>query len=391
DLEGVANRRKAFTVSCQREEYFVKGLNRVLSIDGHDKLSRFSFEIYGAIDAYSHYIVWYYVDISNRTAVSVNKQYLRLLRTTLCMSKLICSNKGMEIVLLAQSHITLRRANKPDLPFHKAYSYGKSTKNQRIEAWWNLLMEGQTQEWKVFFAELEEEGQFDGGDIDKSCLQYIYMDIICSHIHQFIAIHNSHSISEQCLRSHYLPTGQPFLLYHYPEGVRDYKEPVNIDTLAALKAEVKDFNLDQYLSEETLKLYAHLLSTSRYPLEFIYGNMQHKSAYIFLREKVADYIQNGEEIKLFNSPTGAEDWIQAHYNHEIERHQDQDHSMVIEDTDNEGINEEGIEESESDRIVPGEGELKVEKGKESEYFWESLGDEEDSNELEINDGYFLDL
>ena len=94
DPEGVAQRGKAFATTHRRKEYFVKGPNRVLSIDGHDKLSRFGFEIYGAIDAYSRYIVWCYVGISNRTAVSVNKQYLRLLRNTLHMPKLICSDKG---------------------------------------------------------------------------------------------------------------------------------------------------------------------------------------------------------------------------------------------------------------------------------------------------------
>jgi len=94
DPEGVAARGKAFATSRRRKEYFVKGPNRVLSIDGHDKLSRFRFEIYGAIDAYSRYIVWCCVGISNRTAVSVNKQYLRLLRSTLHMPKLIRSDKG---------------------------------------------------------------------------------------------------------------------------------------------------------------------------------------------------------------------------------------------------------------------------------------------------------
>ena len=78
----------------ERQEFQIQVPNRVLSIDGHDKLSRFGFEIYGAIDAYSHYIMWYYVDISNRTAVSVNEQYLQLLRTTLHMPKLIRSDKG---------------------------------------------------------------------------------------------------------------------------------------------------------------------------------------------------------------------------------------------------------------------------------------------------------
>ncbi|CUS06634.1 unnamed protein product, partial [Tuber aestivum] len=93
DPEGVADRRKAFAISRRRKEYFVKGPNRVVSIDGHDKLSRFGFEIYGAIDAYSHYIIWCYIGISNRTAVSVNKQYLRLIRNTLHVPKLIRSDK----------------------------------------------------------------------------------------------------------------------------------------------------------------------------------------------------------------------------------------------------------------------------------------------------------
>ena len=97
-------------------------------------------------------------------------------------------------MLLAESHLTLRRANKPALPFAKAYSYRKSTKNQHIEAWWNILTEGQTQECKIFFAKLESEGDFDGGETDKSCLQFLYMNMIRSHTHRFIDIHNSHPI-----------------------------------------------------------------------------------------------------------------------------------------------------------------------------------------------------
>ena len=57
----------------QDTSFHIRGPNRVLSIDGHDKLSQFGFEIYGAINAYSRYIVWCYIGISNRTAASVNK------------------------------------------------------------------------------------------------------------------------------------------------------------------------------------------------------------------------------------------------------------------------------------------------------------------------------
>ena len=50
--EGVAARGQLIGKKRERQEFTIKGPNRVLSIDGHDKLSRFGFEIYGAIDAY---------------------------------------------------------------------------------------------------------------------------------------------------------------------------------------------------------------------------------------------------------------------------------------------------------------------------------------------------
>ena len=51
------------------------------------------------------------------------------------------------------------------------------------------MTEGQTQEWKVYFGKLEAEGYFDGGETDKSSLQYLYMDMIRSHIHRFVEVH----------------------------------------------------------------------------------------------------------------------------------------------------------------------------------------------------------
>lgn len=54
----------------------VQGPNLVLSIDSYKKLSHFSCQIYRAIDVYSRYMVWYYIGMSNQTAVSINKQYL---------------------------------------------------------------------------------------------------------------------------------------------------------------------------------------------------------------------------------------------------------------------------------------------------------------------------
>ncbi|KAG0644315.1 hypothetical protein HOY80DRAFT_878747, partial [Tuber brumale] len=276
DLQGIETQGKAIGKSRSRKEFYIQGPNRVISIDGHDKLSRFGFEIYGAIDAYSHYVVWCYVGISNRTAISVNKQYLCFVRSTLHIPQVIRSDKGTETVLLAESHLLLRRSNHPNLSFSHAYSFGKSTKNQRIEAWWNILTEGQTQEWKIYFAQLESEGLFDGSDIDKSCLQFIYMEIIRSHIHNFVEVHNSHSIRKQPKRDHYLPTGKPFEMYFYPLNAENYQESVDETILSTLESEVEAYDLDSYLPMETISLYSTLLLEAQLPTSYSYDNPKHQ-------------------------------------------------------------------------------------------------------------------
>jgi len=299
--------------------------------------------------------------------------------------------------------VLLRRENKSDLPFHKVYSYGKSTKNQRIEAWRNLLTEGQTQEWKVFFAELEGEELFDGGDIDKSCLQYIYIDIIRSHIHQFVGIHNSHRIRRQRPRSHYLTTGQPYLLYHYPESTRDYKAPVNLNLLSKLEAEVENFDLDQYLPGETMELYARLLSVGGFPAEYVYSDTRHRSAYIFLWEEAARYLSNGGEISLFNTPTGAEEWIQVQTYNEISHHREFDNILVLDETDDDQSDDIESGQISSDDIraetigIDSGGsaiyneidDSHPEDRQQNNIVWD-LSEGEDSCEGS-NDGYFLDL
>ena len=199
----------------------------------------------------------------------------------------------------------------------------------------------------MFFTKLEGEGYFDGSDIDKSCLQFIYMDIIRSHIHTFIEVHNSHRISRQRKRDHYLPTGQPFALYYYPEsGIRDYSEPVNIDLLSRLEEEVQDYDLDEYLPLNTIELYKRLLTSGGYATEFAYSAPDHCEAYKFLRTAVWNFIRDGSEINIFTQPTGAAEWINSHVRHsnmiEIDHHRhlingDMDMRIDSTDSDNDGI------------------------------------------------------
>jgi hypothetical protein len=60
----------------ERVNYMSPGPNDVWHIDRHMKLEPFDFEIYAAIDGYSRYLVWFYISVSARTAVSVLRQSL---------------------------------------------------------------------------------------------------------------------------------------------------------------------------------------------------------------------------------------------------------------------------------------------------------------------------
>ena len=307
---------------CQirkRGQFMVKGPNRVWSIDGHDKLSRFGFQIYAAIDAYSRYIVWCYIGHSNRTAISVNKQYLATVGSIKLIPKLIRSDKGGETTLLCNSHLALRRAANSQLPLSKAYSYGTSTKNQRIESWWNLLANAQTDTWRNLFTDLERQGYFDGGSIDVICMQYVYMKMIRTHVQTFVQVHNTHRIRRQRNREHYLPTGQPCQLYHYPpDGVKDYGSVPNPDILKALEQQVTSYSLDQYLTESTEFQCRQLLHAGGYRTEFSFQD-NHQEAYIFLRQAVSQYVeQGGLNIVVLEPPIGADEWITVQQRYEQE-------------------------------------------------------------------------
>ena len=143
--------RRKRNMQRHRGEYIVPGPNFIWSVDGYLKLAPYGIEIYAAIDAYSRYVIWIYVGISGRTAISVLRQYLDTIQTLSQHPRFIRSDHGGETVLMASAHHQLQQIAEPDLQFQDCYMYGTSTTNQRIEAWWNQLSKGLLFRWRVCF------------------------------------------------------------------------------------------------------------------------------------------------------------------------------------------------------------------------------------------------
>jgi hypothetical protein len=108
ELAPEAVRRRLHDLQRHRGAYIVPGPNVIWSIDGYLKLAPYGIEIYGAIDAYSRYIIWVYVGISARTAVSVLRQFLDTLEVTQQQPRFVRSDRGTETILLAEAQHKLQ-------------------------------------------------------------------------------------------------------------------------------------------------------------------------------------------------------------------------------------------------------------------------------------------
>ena len=221
DPEGVELRSRH---RLQRRKYKTAGPNHLWHIDGFDKLKPFGFCIHGAIDGYSRRVMWVEVGPTNSDPFVIARYYLDCVRQVGGIPKIIRSDCGTENVNVA---ILQRFFHNQD----QSFLYGKSSSNQRIEAWWGMLKRGGMDWWINFFKDLRDNcGLYLEDDfIEVECLKFCFMPVIREELHKFAIQWNLHKIRPS--RNEESPSGRPDLLYHVPDaaGARDLMIPISLD------------------------------------------------------------------------------------------------------------------------------------------------------------------
>ena len=218
DPEGVQLRSRH---RLQRRKYKTAGPNHIWHIDGYDKLKPFGFCIHGAIDGYSRRIMWLEVGSTNNDPFVIAQYYLDCVRQVGGIPKIIRADCGTENVNVA---ILQRFFHNQD----QSFLYGKSSSNQRIEAWWGMLKRGGMAWWINFFKDLRDYGLYlEDNVIEAECLKFCFMPVIREELHKFAIQWNLHKIRPS--RNAESPGGRPDLLYHVPDltGARDLIIPVS--------------------------------------------------------------------------------------------------------------------------------------------------------------------
>ncbi|KAJ8304110.1 hypothetical protein KUTeg_017693 [Tegillarca granosa] len=163
-----------------------------------------------------------------RNGLTVQKEIVRILMKILDpigavlqkggVPNSVRSDMGTENSYLAEMQTFLRRHRDEDQG--KAFLYGTSQHNQRIESWWGVLRRENSEFWISFFQQLKIDGYFSGDFIDKNLLQFCFMHLIKSELQEVKDIWNSHRIRP----SNRGFSGRPVVLYDLPQirGTEDF-------------------------------------------------------------------------------------------------------------------------------------------------------------------------
>jgi len=159
DAQGTQARRRGPDKHRKDGEFITPGPDFLWCCDGHDKFRNYGIEIYAGVDAYSRRIQWVYVGNSNRRQISILRQMLAVVQHHNRCPSFWRSDRGKEVLLLADSHFSFYRKHKEaegatqeeldTLRLRDCYMFGTSTANIKIESTWMRMIRSQTGPWLV--------------------------------------------------------------------------------------------------------------------------------------------------------------------------------------------------------------------------------------------------
>ncbi|CAH1114742.1 unnamed protein product [Psylliodes chrysocephalus] len=208
-------------------------------MDSYDKLKPYGICINGCIDGFSRHIIYLQAGSTSSDPKVVAGYFLQgLEQVNGCPKTLRCDlgTKNRVVERIQNSLHQLFNENPGNKP---CLLYGKSCHNQRIESWWGILRKHCSQFWMNLFEMLKEDNYFGGTFIDKSLIQFCFMELIQKNLDQVVLEWNIHKIRR--LKNTVSPSGRPCIMYEMPSiyKTRSYMVGVPNFAIEALRSECK--------------------------------------------------------------------------------------------------------------------------------------------------------
>lgn len=174
DSDGVASRTRRRLV---RRTYISLGPNFIWHLDSYDKLKPYGVCINGAIDGFSRNMVWLEAYSTNSDPKVIANYFMEVVNLLQGCPMRIRGDRGTENGHVEQMLMFLR-SDHTDAYVNRCFIYGSSNHNQRIERWWGYLRTHHIHYWLNTFETLKEENLYDGSFLEKSLIQFCFMNQI---------------------------------------------------------------------------------------------------------------------------------------------------------------------------------------------------------------------
>lgn len=264
DPQGVELRRAR---RLRRRQYSCRGPNALWHMDGYDKLKPYGIAISGCIDGFSRYVLWMEAYTTNSDPKVVASYFI----------KTVSYIGGCP-----------ERRNHPDsFAGERSFLYGRSTANQRIEGWWGNLRKQSAQFWMNLFQSFQDDGHFTGDFLDKSLIQFCFLNLVQDELDEVVNSWNSHKIRQRA--SDGAASGRPFVMYSFPElhSAEDRLKPTAMEEVTLCMEECTPKG--QFPCDETVFELCCLLM-EEHGWEAPADPLAAADLYIFLREEIQENI-----------------------------------------------------------------------------------------------------
>ncbi|XP_038071286.1 uncharacterized protein LOC119740150 [Patiria miniata] len=234
DPEGVEIRSRR---RLRRRIYRGRGPNFIWHVDSNDKLKPYGICINGCIDGYSRNVLWVESYSTNSDPYVIAGYFIQTVLDNVGCPRVIRADFGTENSTIRAMQYFFRTDGQDPFSGARSFIQGSSQHNQRIECWWSVLRKHCLQFWMNLFEELKDNGDFCGDFLDKSLVQFCFMNLFQDDVDTIKKEWNSHRISSS--RNRHGPFGRPSVMYSMPQlyGTQNFLVPVQPDEIEVCESE----------------------------------------------------------------------------------------------------------------------------------------------------------
>lgn len=234
DPDGVASRRQR---RLRRRQYVSKGPNYLYHVDGWDKLKRYGLCVHGCIDGFSRRIMWLKAASTNNDPFVVCNYYVENAHILNGIPCIVRADRGTENGCMELMQTLLRAENGDERGLlHSTFLYGRSTANQRIEAWWSKFRMFGMQTWIDHFKQMDDFGVIDVSlTMVRECIRFCYLDLLRAELNLIRIKWNTHNLRPST-GNELSPSGKPDVIFHFPEiyNTESYLKALDMQSLNIL-------------------------------------------------------------------------------------------------------------------------------------------------------------